>query len=776
MKFAYKRCIRLLYRVYSDKGRVRNDDGAFKDANKKTSIGSFIHRSSSQTSLRGFFARSNLIVCLTSFFLFTYPTLSNAQDLNKKISINLKNVSLIDVINEISNIGQVNFSYSPQIIPADKKISVKAKNKTIKEILDASIKKNGLDYIIVENQIILKSQKEKQQQTTDIKPKDKIKYTISGYLKDITSGEILIGASVYAKGTILGTTTNAYGFYSLTLPENEYEIVFSFIGYKNIIQPYNLNENKNISVALELSNFEIKTVEVVANNQETEIHDKQLSEMKLSLQTIKSLPGFAGDIDIIKSLQAVPGIKAYGDGSTLFYVRGGNSDQNLILIDEAPIYNPSHLFGFFSAIAPDAIKDVTAYKGDFPASYGGRLSSVIDIKTKDGNMKKFGFSGSVGPFTSNVTFEGPVIKEKSSFFISGRRSNINWLFSKTLKKPITINFFDINSKLNFKFNDKNRLFFTFYKGNDDLSRNFTGSSVNTFGISWDNILGTLRWNHIFNDKLFSNTTFYTSRYNYYLYMSKEQNEYWNSSISNNTLKTDFTYFMNPKNTFKWGIELNSHSSNPGNVNFDDINTKKYVPEIPKYTSREFNFYISNEQKINNKITLRYGLRLPIWQNMGATTIYYYNVNYQVMDTAKIGEKSIYSTFFRPEPRCNISYSINKISELKASYSRTTQFIQVLSNSTSPFTSLEVWVPSGPNIKPQTADQYAMGYFRKILKSNFDFSTEIFYKQFHNQIDYADHANMLFNPLIEGELRFGKAWSYGVEFMLRKQKGKFYGWL
>ena len=234
--------------------------------------------------------------------------------------------------------------------------------------------------------------------------------------------------------------------------------------------------------------------------------------------------------------------------------------------------------------------------------------------------------------------------------------------------------------------------------------------------------------------------------------------------------------MNPKNTIKSGIEINSHLSNPGNVNFQDINTQKYVPEIPKYTSREFSYYISNEQKLNDKFKLRYGLRLPFWQNMGATTIYYYNVNYQVMDTMQIGEKSVYSSFLKPEPRLNISYSINKISEFKASYCRTAQFIQLLSNSTSPFTSLEVWVPSGPNIKPQTADQFAIGYFRKIFYSKFDFSIETFYKQFYNQIDYKDHANMLFNPLIEGELRFGKAWSSGVEFMLRKQKGRFTGWL
>jgi hypothetical protein len=708
-------------------------------------------------------------------FLFIISSRTFSQDLNQKISISLKDVALIDVIDEISKLGNINFSYSPEMIPVDKKISVKAKNKTVKEILDKIFTENGIDYSVVENQIILKSH-QKEIQNIVAKPKEISKHTISGYLKDKKTGEIMIGASVYAKGTTLGATCNAYGFYSLTLPEGTYDVVFSFIGYKNIIQNIELRKDISINTELEEANLEIKAVEVVANTQESEIKDNQLSSMKLSPKMINQLPGFVGDIDIIKSLQAVPGIKSYGDGSTLFYVRGGNSDQNMILIDEAPIYNPSHLFGFFTAIAPDAIKDVEAYNGDFPVNYGGRLSSVIDIRMKDGNMKEAGFSGSVGPFTSSITVEGPFKKDKSSFFISGRRANMNWMtLSKASDKKLRINFYDFNAKFNYKVNNNNRFFFTFYTGNDAFSR-VAASSVRTFGISWNNILGTVRWNHIFNDKLFSNTTFYTSQYNYYLYMSRELNEYWNSSISNNTFKSDFTYFANPKNTLKTGIELSSHFSNPGNVHFSDKDIQAHVPEIPKYTSREFDLYISNEQELSNTFSVRYGLRLPVWQNTGATTVYYFNTNYDVMDTLLVGDNSVYSTFFSPEPRINLKYSISKNSSLKAGYSRTTQFVQLLSNSTSPFTTLEVWVPCGPNIKPQKADQFSIGYFKNISRSKLEFSIEGFYKLFHNQVDYKDHANMLFNPLIEGELRFGKAWSYGAEFMLRKTEGKFTGWL
>ena len=717
--------------------------------------------------------RTKLFIIVASLFLSGF---SFSQDLKKKISLNMKDVPLIDVINEVSNTGQINFSYSSQLIPVNKKITIKAKNKTIKEILDEVFTKNGIEYSIVENLIVLKPQTTNVSQNIEVIPKEKIKYTISGYLKDKATGEVLIGASVYAKGTTLGTTSNAYGFYSLTLPQGSYNIVYSFIGYKPVIQATELKGNINFSAELESAFLDIKPVEIVASDKEAEIHENQFSAMKLSPKTINQLPGFVGDVDIIKSLQSIPGIKSYGDGSALFYVRGGNSDQNLLMVDEAPIYNPSHLFGFFSAIAPDAIKDVEAYKGDFPASFGGRLSSVIDIRTKDGNMKKLGFSGSIGPYTSDVSFEGPFKKDKSSFFISGRRSNLNWLIlSNTSKKNLKVNFYDINAKVNYKVSNNDRLFLTLYGGNDDYSRVAT-TAVRTFGISWNNVLGTFRWNHIFNNKLFSNTTAYFSNYNYYLHIYKEQNDYWNSSISNRTIKTDFTYYLNPKNTIKAGIELSLHNTNPGNIHFSDAAIQRHIPVVPKYSSREFDFYLGNEQKLSKKISLRYGLRLPVWQNIGATTVYYFNVNYQVMDTLQIGEKSVYSTFICPEPRINITYSINNNSSLKASYNRTTQFIQVLSNSTSPFTSLEVWIPSGPNIKPQKADQYALGYFQGIDKSKLVFSMETFYKQFYNQIDYTDHANMLFNPLIEGKLRFGKAWAYGMEFMLRKPEGKFTGWL
>lgn len=716
--------------------------------------------------------------CLViTILLLTYASGISAQDLNKKITIKVKKLALEEVIRMVAEQGQINFSYSPQSIPVDAKVSIKAKNKPIREILDEIFSTNNIEYKIVENQVILRQIT----QSSSIKKEDKKnielpKHTISGYLKDKTTGEVLIGAYSYIKGASVGTTSNAYGFYSLTLPEGKYSMVFSFIGYIPIYQEIDLKENKKSNIELEIAKLDIKEIEVKAADSNKVIRQSQLSLMKISPHLLAQLPGFVGDVDVIKSLQVVPGIKSYGDGSTLFYVRGGNSDQNLILLDETPIFNPSHLFGFFTSLAPDAIKDVQAYKGDFPAEYGNRLSSVIDIKSKDGNLKRFGFAGSISPFTSNVSVEGPFKKEKSSFFVSTRRANLGWLkIPKTADRILKVGFFDFNTKLNVKINDNNRLFFTFYGGKDDFTRS-PGIGVNTFGISWNNLLGTLRWNHIFNARLFSNTTIYSSQYNYYLYTSKELQNYWNSSILNNSIKFDFTYFLNPKNTIKTGLEVATFYSNPGNMHISDTEVQKNISATPKYQSLQLNYYISNEQKIIDRITLRYGLRLPLWIDLGPTTAYIFDINSSVSDTLLVAKNKVYSKYFSPEPRININFNLTQTAALKASYNRTTQFIQLLSNSSSPFTSLEVWVPSGPNIKPQKSDQFAIGYFQQLVNKKIVFSSELFFRKFYNQIEYKDHANMLFNPLIEGQLRYGKATSYGIELMLQRTEGRFTGWV
>lgn len=727
--------------------------------------------------LKSKFPCSNLRFFLFAL-LFFISTTSHPQDLSKKITLKLKNCSLADVLNEISKLGKINFSYSPQVIPVDKILTVKVKDETIKEILDDILIKNEIDYNIIENQVVLTLHSDIAK--NDLLPKDtlnnsKNRFSLYGYVKDRSTGEILIGAIVYIKETNLGTATNSYGFYSLTLPGGNYEIAISFIGYKIDYQNIKLKKNIQKSFELEVLDVELNEVNISPLDYETNIMTNQLSNMKFTTRVLAQLPGFVGDVDIIRSLEVVPGINAYGDGSSLFYVRGGNSDQNLILIDEAPIFNPSHLFGFFTVLAPDAVKDVAIYKGDFPSNYGGRLSSVIDIKSKEGNMRDFGFAGSLSPFTSNLSFEGPIIKDKCSFFISGRRSNLEWLkLTNIFSNSLALVFYDLNSKINYKLNDNNRFFLSFYTGMDDFSR--ATSANDSYGIAWNNLVGTMRWSHIFNNKLFSNTTFYSSDYNYFLYISKSLNDYWKSSISNATLKSDFIYYLNLKNTIKSGFEIGKHFSNPGNVHFSDTYNQSHAPQISKYYSWEYDFYLNNEQEITKKLSARYGFRIPVWQDIGPTTIFRFNDNYEVIDTIHFKNNFVYSTFVRLEPRINVKYSLSANSSIKASFNRTTQFIQLLTNSTSPFTSLDVWAPSGPNIKPQIANQFALGYFSRIFKTKLFFSIETYYKKFENAVDYKDHANMLYNPLIEGELRFGKAWSYGTELMIRKNDGKLTGWL
>jgi hypothetical protein len=700
--------------------------------------------------------------------------LVSGQNLDQRISISATNHSLGEVLNEISAKGHILFSYSTQTIPVSKKVSLKEKNEKLGVILDKLLTPMGIKYLVVENQVVLKPMTPEEQQVP-VKTDSKRKYTISGYIRNKSSGEILIGANVYDQKSWQGTSTNAYGFFSLTLSEGSYQLVFSLLGYEKIEKRIELDENQRLVVEMQEAATSMNEVVIVSNPDGESIQKADPGNIRFSNSTLKQMPGFAGNIDVIKSLNAVPGINAFGDGSTFYYVRGGNNDQNLLMIDDAPIYNPSHLFGFFSALAPDAIKDVKAYKGDFPASYGGRLSSVIDVRARDGNLKRMGFAGNIGPFTSDLTFEGPIRKEKSSFILSGRRSNLNWLnFSSVANRTFSIHFYDLNAKINLRINDNNRLFITSYTGNDDFSR-FTTSTVNTFGIQWKNTAGTIRWNHIFNQKLFSNTTASISRYDYYLFVSRQQNDYWTSAISNATLKTDFSWYPNPSNSIKSGIEISSHHSNPGNIHFSDPIIQGNIPEIPQYQSLEGVYYLSNEQALWKILDLNYGIRFSLWRDLGPTTFYLFDATYKVIDTASVAAKTIYKDYFNAEPRISLGCALSGSLSLRTGYSRTVQYLQMLSNSTGPFTSLEVWAPSGPNIQPQKADQYTFGIVKNFQKG-ITLTVETFFKKFYHQVEYKDHANMLYNPLIEGELRFGNAKSYGIELLLRKSEGRLTGWI
>jgi len=723
----------------------------------------------------GFLKSISIYLSCVACFLVSALS-AHSQDLQRKITLKVKDKSIPEVLSEITKVSKVQFSYNPQLFSPGIAASVNAKKQSLSDVLYEVLTKNGFSFQSVENHIVIKREAGQDQPATQMGDLHPHRFTLSGYLRDKNSGEVLIGANVHIRGSYTGVTTNGYGFYSLTLDAGEYPVAFTYVGYKEALLTIDLTKDTKLSLEMEEAKTEIREVEIVAAVKEEEVRRNQMSEFSFNSKTLSQLPGFGGDLDIIRALQSVPGIQTFGDGSALYYVRGGNFDQNLLLIDEVPVYNPSHLFGFFSAFSPDAINSVQVYKGDFPAKFGGRLSSVIDIKAREGNLKRFGFSGNTGPYASEVTFEGPIVKEKASFFLSGRLSTLNWLGNlSAFKNSLDLQFFDVNAKLNYRMNDNNRFFATFYGGRDIFSRYLT-MEVNSFGISWDNLAGTFRWNHLFSNRLFSNTTISYGRYQYSLNLPQEQNGYWNSAISNLTYKTDFTWYLNPSNTLRTGLEVTSHQSNPGNVTLLEGADPANVPVVARYNSMEYVLYLSNEQRIGKRISLRYGVRLPLWQDLGSTSVYYFDAGHQVIDTIDYGTNHIYFSRFSPEPRVNLQYQLTEKSSLKVSYSRMTQFLQLLSNSTSPFTSLEVWVPAGPNIPPQTADQVALGYSREMPKSGLSFSLEGYYKWFGNHIDYRDHANLLFNPLIEGEVRVGKAWSYGFEILLRKSTGKFTGWI
>jgi hypothetical protein len=714
-----------------------------------------------------------LPACILLFILLSSFLYSQTPD--RRISLRLNQVSLEEFLRVVSREGGLLFSYSPAVLPVSYMVTVDAKNKPVSAILDEVLPPAGITWTMVESQIVLTRKPAGKESTlaagTIVKPK---KITLAGTIREKGTGEVLIGAHIRLQETPFGTVSNAYGYYSLSVPEGEYSQAVTYLGFKGVLKALFLGRDTTVDIDMEDATLEMKEVEIFSGDEATVTPVILLNEVRFSSHDLSEMPGFAGDIDVIKSLQVIPGINSFGDGSSFFFVRGGNSDQNLFMIDEAPIYNPSHLFGFFSVLSPDAINEVKAYKGDFPAQYGGRLSSVIDIKGREGNMKRFGFSGNVGPYASYLSVEGPIVKEKSSFLLSGRISTLDWLpYVMTSLDPYKIRFYDINAKVNLRVNPNNRLFMTFFTGNDNFS-GFNTSAISTYGIRWNNLAGTIRWNHLFNRKLFSNTTASISRYQYYLFISQELNEYWQSSIANLSLKSDFTWFLNPDNTLRSGLEVSSHWTDPGNVNAEGVSDD--IRKVPTYQSMEYVFYVSNEQTVGTHFRFRYGLRLPVWQDIGPTTVYAFGVNYEVIDSSGFSNLQSYDAFFSPEPRISVQYSPVPAFSVKAAYTRNTQFMQVLSNSATPFTSLEVWVPSGPNVKPQKVDQVSLGCSGSVFKRKLMLSADGFYKYYTDHLDYRDHANLLNNPYIEGELRFGKAWSCGLELMVRKPAGKLTGWI
>jgi len=598
------------------------------------------------------------------------------------------------------------------------------------------------------------------------------KFTLSGYVTDSLNGEGLIGATIFLPRQGLGTATNNYGFYSLTLPRGSYLIEVSYIGYqpRQIQIEFNENRTKNIDLNSEIKQLDEVVISSIGADEN--VRSTEMGIAKLNIREVKEIPVIFGEQDILKTIQLLPGVSTSGEGGSGYFVRGGGPGQNLILLDEAPVYNASHLLGFFSVFNSDAIKDVKLFKGGMPAEYGGRLSSVLDVKMKEGNLRKFGFSGGLGLISSRLTIEGPIKKERGSFIISGRRTYAD-LFLKASSDTLVSNnklyFYDLNIKGNYKLGENDRLFISGYFGRDVFGYS------DYFGFDWGNATATLRWNHLFSSKLFLNSSLIYSNYNYDFFYDEGGYDFKiKSAIRDWNLKEDFQYFISPGNELHFGMKLNYHNFIPGVVNAPQESAVNEMELTEKY-ALETAFYFSQEATLLKNLTLNYGLRFSMFHMLGPGDVYTYSKDGVVNDTTQYYQGELIEDYYGLEPRITGTYRINALNSLKASYIRTHQYIHLLSNTTST-TPMDAWIPSSNNVKPQVGDQVALGYFRNFKENQYEASVELYFKWMQDQIDYRNGADIFLNEQVESQLVFGRGNSYGAELFVKKKSGKLHGWI
>ncbi len=599
------------------------------------------------------------------------------------------------------------------------------------------------------------------------------RFSISGKITDKHSGEALVGATIFVKELKTGAVTDVYGNYSLTLTTGKYSLIYSYVGYKTIENSIDLTRDFRINLELEPLLRDLKEVEITSEKNDKNVAKPEMSTFRMDIKTIQRIPALFGEVDVIKAIQMLPGVQSVGEGSSGFSVRGGAPDQNLILLDEATVYNASHLMGFFSVFNNDAIKDVKLYKGDIPANYGGRLSSVLDIRMNEGNSKKFEVNGGIGLIASRLTIEGPILKDRCSFVVSGRRTYADIFLPLSSNKALHNNrlyFYDLNAKINYRINDNNQIFLSGYFGRDVFKNGFAA-------MKWGNETATIRWNHLFTKQLFSNFSLIYSNYLYNLGTPAGNNNSfdWTSNLRDLGIKGDFSYYLNTKYTIRFGASVIYHMFNPGDAKGIGEKTVFTNVKVPNNYGFETGVFGSNEQKIGDHFTVKYGLRFSMFQNTGPGTVFHYDANYKAVDSTIYKAGVLYNTYAGIEPRLGLLYDFNSKHSIKASYARTYQYLQLAQNSTVG-TPLDIWFPASPNIKPQIADQVACGYFRNFRRNTIETSVETYYKWMQNVVDFKDFADLLLNNKLEGEIRTGKAWSYGVEFLVRLNESKINGWV
>lgn len=607
------------------------------------------------------------------------------------------------------------------------------------------------------------------------------KFTVSGYVKDSKTGEFLLGANAYIKENMKGAQTNQYGYFAITADKGSYTFVVSYMGYQEYSKTINLDQNLKINVELEERVITTKEIVITGEKEDKNTTSTDMGKFNLEVEKIKSLPAFMGEVDILKTIQLTPGVQNAGEGNSSFYVRGGGPDQNLILLDEAVVYNASHLFGFFSVFNADAVKNIELTKAGMSANYGGRLASVLDISMKEGNTHDYHIEGGIGLISSRLTVQGPIKKDTSSFIISGRRTYADLIIKPFVKKTSPFKgsgyyFYDLNTKINYRFTDKDRLFISGYFGRDVFSMKERDMSFQN-SISWGNATGCLRWNHVFGPKLFLNTSFILSDYKFELGITQSEYEMkLYSGVTDYTSKFDFYSFPSTQHKLKFGGVYIYHIFTPNNATAKTSGVNLDLgPEVRLY-SNEAAAYINDEFDLNDKIKLNGGLRYSFFEAIGPFTRYIKNLSGLTVDSVCYGRWENVQMYNHVEPRISMRYSINELSSFKASYNQNYQYIHLASFSAVSLPT-DIWVPSSDVVKPQFGIQYSLGYFRNLRKNMFETSVEVYYKEMKNQIEFKEGSqpedNIKNNT--DNNFTFGKGWSYGVELFVKKRSGQWTGW-
>ncbi len=597
------------------------------------------------------------------------------------------------------------------------------------------------------------------------------RYTISGHIKSKTNGESIIGASIKVLNSNYGSTSNEYGFYSISLIPNTYQIVYSAIGKTpdtlRITLASNIEKNVSLIDAIdELLSVTVKSSKSLGRS----VNGSQMGIEKLSVQEAKNIPVIFGEKDLLKTIQLMPGIKAAGDGNSGLFVRGGTTDQNQIILDEANIYNAAHLFGFFSTFNSDAIKDIAVYKGGMPAQYGGRLSSVLDVRMNEGNNQNTAVNGSLGLISAKLNVEGPIQKNKSSFLITGRRTYADvFLKLDEENKNNQLYFYDLNAKLNYELGKKDKIYLSGYFGKDVLGLN------NQFTTNWGNGTGTLRWNHIFNSRLFLNTSVIFSNYNYEFKVKNGTNDIRIfSQIRDWNLKQDYQYTINNNHNLRFGWSSIYHIIRPGEITGNATSSINDKIQDKRY-SFENAVYASHVIKPNNKLNITLGARLSAFNVMGGSNFFNIDEKGTIIDTFTYGKGEVVKTYYNLEPRLSMGYMLTTNASVKAAYVRNAQYMHQITNSNGS-NPLDKWASTSNIIKPQISDQFSLGYYLNLLQNTYEFTTEAYYKEMNNVLDYRNGADLFLNETVEAQLLFGKGRAYGIEFMLKKKTGKLTGWI